>query len=118
MNNIHNKKFGLIIQKKLSLVTLTIDPINDSPTIVKKYRKYNFFDKIGWHILTGTYYQINNSLVKEINLFVANINYTLKLILLDNFGHMTGSYDTNRMGISTLFSLINNFNININKLNI
>jgi len=118
MNNIYKKKFGLIIQNKLSLITLTLDPVNDSPIVVKKYRKNNFFNKIGWHILTGTYYQINNSLIKEINLFINDINYTLKLILLNKFGYMIGSFDTNLMGISRLFSLINNFNINIKKLDI
>jgi len=112
INNIYKKKFGLIIQKKICLITITLDPINDSPIIVKKYKNYNFFNKIGWYMLTGTYYQINNFLIKKINSFFNNINYKLHLILLNKFGFMIGSFDVNLIGNSILFSSIDNFNIN------
>lgn len=112
MNNIYKRKFGFIIQDKLCLVTFTLDPINDSPIIIKKYKNYNFFNKIGWYILTGTYYQINNFLIKKINLSFNKINYTLNLILLNKFGFISESFDTSLMGKSILFSSLNNFNIN------
>ena len=53
---------------KTKLVSLTTDPDNDTPAVLKTYAEHNGADTNRWMFLTGTKKQINNLAVDSLKL--------------------------------------------------
>ena len=81
MNNIE-KTFGSETAKKLSLVSITVDPENDTPAKLKEYAK-QLKAAPNWRFLTGTKAQVDAALGK-LGMAVANREAHQNLIIVGN----------------------------------
>jgi protein SCO1/2 len=104
-----------IIQQKipLTLVSITVDPENDTPSVLKSFAEKSGANSSVWTFLTGTRESITHVVEKgftvgmgapaEIN-GLMDIAHSQKLILVDNRGRIRGFYDATTEGVEEIFA--------------
>ncbi len=93
-------------ESQTKLVSLTTDPDNDTPTVLKTYGQKNGQDTNRWSFLTGTKKQINNLAVDSLKLSAVEkkpeertapedlwVHSTI-FVLVDKQGQLRGVYQT------------------------
>ena len=104
-------------EEEVQIASFSVDPVHDTPEILKEYAK-KYDAKAGkWHFLTGTKTQIYPLAVKGYFIPVADASeydkavkspdetfiHSEKLILVDKEGHIRGFYDgTNKKDVDKL----------------
>jgi protein SCO1 len=80
--------------ENVRLVSITVDPLTDTPQVLKEYANKFGADETKWHFLTGELEDIKDIAVNSFKVAVtedANIHST-KIILLDKKGVIRGYY--------------------------
>ena len=104
-------------EEEVQIASFSVDPLHDTPEVLKEYAK-KYDAKAGkWHFLTGTKTQIYPLAVKGYFIPVADASeydkavkspdetfiHSEKLILVDKEGHIRGFYDgTNKKDVDRL----------------
>jgi len=92
MASLH-RSFELV--KEISLVSITVNPENDTPQILSDYaRKFNANQK-KWHFLTGDREKIHQVVIGSFKLgsIEEPVFHSTYLVLVDRFGLIRGYYD-------------------------
>ena len=94
------------LMDEVALVSVTVNPENDSPKVLSQYaQKYNA-DTSHWHFLTGSRKAITDLVVKsfKVGSIEEPIFHSTKFVLVDRQGRMRGYYDgTSQKEIEQLF---------------
>ena len=86
----------------VQLVSVSVDPENDTPAVLADYAAKNNADTSRWHFLTGT--QLATwDLSKALKLAVApdrggQVFHSSRFLLVDQDGHVRGVYDSHEAG--------------------
>jgi protein SCO1/2 len=97
----------------LTLVSITVDPENDTPSVLKSFAEKSGANSSVWTFLTGTRESITHIVEKgftvgmgtpaEIN-GLTDIAHTQKLILVDSRGRIRGFYDASAEGVEEIYA--------------
>jgi protein SCO1/2 len=100
----------------VQLVSITVDPDNDTPQKLKEYGQKVGADFSRWRFLTGTWDQVNDLIVKgfkthmgraeegeEDDQEMMDIGHGAHLILVDDASGVLGIYDTTDDGIDEIY---------------
>lgn len=105
--------------QKAALLSITVDPITDTPEVLFKYARKTKANPYVWHFLTGKRSQLKDLLVdgfkvpmgdKEAvegvvgadTVTLMDIAHTEKLVLVDEQGEIRGYYSTDKHGMNKL----------------
>jgi protein SCO1 len=81
----------------LKLVSFTVDPLRDTPDVLKSYAEKFHFDPAQWTFLTGSV-PILNDLSRKVfllgNVDGKTFEHSTRFILIDRQGHIRGNYLT------------------------
>lgn len=95
---------------EVEVVSMTVDPEEDTPDVLLDYSKQFIINKERWHFLTGEQDYIYNFLVNQLSLELENQNdfSTNQFVLVDPNKVVRGYYDgDNQKEINELFVDIN-----------
>lgn len=95
-----------LLQKKLpgevQLVSVSVDPVRDSPPVLAAYAAQYGADPNRWHFLTGSPEAVQTLVQKGFRLSVAEggspeepITHSQRFVLVDQEGRIRGYYDSN-----------------------
>jgi protein SCO1/2 len=97
----------------VKLVSITVDPDNDTPQALKKYAKKMGAKPEHWTFLTGTWEAISALVIKgfkthmgraeEDDEGVLDIGHGAHLLLIDNAGGLRGVYDASESGVDEIY---------------
>lgn len=84
---------------RVGFLSFSVDPITDTPAVLKEYGEKNGADPTRWHFLTGpdaTIQSIARSLLLGTSPAAADqpIVHSTRFLLLDGSGHVRGYYDS------------------------
>ncbi len=89
---------------ELELVSISVDPENDSPAVLAEYARKNGYERASWHFLTGDYEQIKKTAVDGFKQALEGkadpaapdygILHGSHLVLVDKAGQIRGYYRT------------------------
>lgn len=97
----------------LRLVTITVDPENDTPEVLRAYSQKYGADPARWVFLTGPLTEIEPVVVKGFKMMMAKkeatpglfeIVHGERLVLVDGKGFVRGFYEANDEGVDKLVS--------------
>ena len=88
-------------KNQINLVTFTVDPENDTPSVLKKYAEVNSADSNIWKFLTGPREDLWNLSANGFKMAVAEdaknqampILHSSRFVLVDRIGRIRGYYD-------------------------
>ena len=99
MVKIQDEFFG---NPKVGIASFTIDPVHDTPEVLKKYAQDNGVTKLQWHLLTGERDEIFKLANEGFNLYVAEVaddrggfEHSGFFALIDQEGHIRSRKDEN-----------------------
>ena len=79
----------------VKLVSFTVDPAHDTPTVLAAYAKHFKQDPYRWHFLTGNMTQLNAvGLGFKLNTVDGSLTHSTRFALVDRRGHIRGFYIT------------------------
>jgi protein SCO1/2 len=97
----------------VELVTITVDPDNDTPEKLKQHGEKLGADFSRWHFLTGTWEAVNDLIVKGYKTHMGkaeqddagmmDIGHGAHLVLIDEAAGVRGIYDTSDSGIDEIY---------------
>ncbi len=109
-----------------SLVTFTVDPVNDTPNVLLKYSRDWKVNPSNWNFLTGTEEQVNSLLLDGFKVpidpqresgTVYDIAHSEKFVLVDQKGRIRGYYSSSKEDMNQLIRdtglLVNLFNYHL-----
>lgn len=97
----------------LVLVSVTVDPENDTPTVLKSYAEKSGANSAVWTFLTGSRETITHVVEKGFMVGMGaptivnglmDIAHSQKLILVDNKGRVRGYYDATSEGTDEIYA--------------
>jgi len=84
----------------VQFVSFTVDPLHDTPTVLRTYAEHYGARNTRWHFLTGDHAAIVTLAQDGFHLGVAEggssqepITHSIRLVLIDQRGHVRGYYD-------------------------
>ena len=103
-------RFRNNLKRDLVLLTITFDPVHDSPEALEKYaRKYNA-DAAAWHFLTGS----ETAIRRVCNLFGEDyfpdeglMDHSLHTAIIDRQGRLVANLEGNEFNAQQLGDLVN-----------
>ncbi len=110
-NNFGNlqRRFGHHLAKDLVLLTVTFDPVHDSPDILQKYARTWKADPNGWHFLTGSAAGVR----RVCDLFGENycpdealMEHSLHTAIIDRHGRLAANLEGNEFTPTQLGDLV------------
>ncbi len=100
--------------KEIRLVSISVDPEHDTPTVLREYATGIKVDPARWTLLTGDPDQVRRLVVDGFKTPLArppeggptpmDIAHTGKLVLVDGEGRIRGYYDSDEMGLDEVFN--------------
>lgn len=107
----HMKQLNQIYQDNPSVaqVSITVDPKNDTPEIMKRYGKRLKASFASWHFLTGEAEMLHQIAVEGFKIGDPDslINHSTKFVLVDQLGRIRGYFEgTNPVEIESLNKVI------------
>lgn len=113
-------------QENLVFLSITVDPKNDTPFVLKEFKNKNNILKSNWHFLTGSKKDIYDTVVEKMAVHVGeredlgqgfyDIPHLAQLVLFDQNGDLRGLFETSPKGKLSLIRaanfLIDSFNEN------
>jgi protein SCO1/2 len=101
------------LDDRVELLTITVDPITDTPEVLAGYADSLGADLDNWRFLTGSPSSIESFVVDGFKLAVGereqvepgvfDIAHSTKLALVDRFGHIRGYYSIDNDGLAELY---------------
>ncbi len=104
-----------VIQKRvrglgqaISLLSISVDPKNDTPLVLEKYAKDYKANPYIWSFLTGEESELKKLILDQLKLsYISSTNlfeitHSEKFILVDSAGNVRGYYDSDQVGINQL----------------
>jgi protein SCO1 len=101
------------LDDRVELLTVTVDPITDTPEVLAAYAKELGADLDNWRFLTGDKPAIESFVIDGFKLAVGeredkapgvyDIAHSTKLALVDRFGQIRGYYSTDEEGLAGLY---------------
>lgn len=99
----------------IHFVSISVDPENDKPEVLKKFMKDNGLDEDAWHSLTGTkdviYDVVTNKMRVHVGERTADQNYDIphlgELALFDQNGDLRGLFKTENTELAALVRAAN-----------
>jgi protein SCO1/2 len=98
----------------IRLVSITVDPENDTPTVLKDYSQALHADPARWTFLTGPPERVRDLVVAGFKTpmdradtgpgSAMDIAHTGKIVLVDGSGRIRGYYGTDAMGLDEVFN--------------
>jgi protein SCO1/2 len=105
--------------QKAALLSITVDPITDTPEVLNKFARKNKANPYVWHFLTGSREELRALLIdgykvpmgekEPVEGVVGNetvtlmdIAHTEKLVLVDEESNIRGYYSTDKLGMDKL----------------
>ncbi len=98
-------------ESQAKLVTLTTDPENDTPAVLKTYGRHNNQDTNRWMFLTGTKQQIANLAINSLKLSAVEVKpedrtsdadlwvHSTIFVVVDKHAQLRGVYETGGEGV-------------------
>ncbi len=91
-------------ERDIRLLTITVDPVHDTPDVLKQYAQSHEADPEHWFFLTGDKKDVNALIVDGFKLYADENKgsdkspgnefvHTTRLALVDKHGHLRGVYD-------------------------
>lgn len=92
---------------KLQLVSITVDPDNDSPEVLRGYAPKYRKDSSRWSLLTGNHEQLDRVITQGFKVATGTnpdtgIFHSEKVVLVDQRGRVRRYYDADEQGITEL----------------
>lgn len=97
----------------VKLVSITVDPENDTPAVLAAYAKKHGADPQRWRFLTGDHAAVEALVTggfrsalgdREVNAAgMIDIAHTTKLVLVDGQGGLRGYYASDELGVDEIF---------------
>jgi protein SCO1/2 len=101
------------LEDRVELLTVTVDPENDTPEVLAGYADSIGADLGNWRFLTGSPSMIESFVVggfmlavgprEQVEPGVYDIAHSTKLALVDRFGHIRGYYSIDNDGLAELY---------------
>lgn len=102
------------LDDRVELLTVTVDPVTDTPEVLAGYADSLGADLDNWRFLTGSPSGIEDFVVDGFKLAVGerqqtaapgvyDIAHSTKLALVDRFGHIRGYYSIDNDGLAELY---------------
>jgi protein SCO1/2 len=80
-------------QSPVEFVSMSVDPKNDTPAVLKEYAAKFKADPSRWHFLTGAEGEVEKVMASfKLGSFDDPINHTSRLVLVDEKGRVRGYY--------------------------
>jgi protein SCO1/2 len=102
------KRFKAQLGRDLALLTVTFDPVHDTPEVLARYASQWSADPAAWHFLTGP----ANDVQRVCHLFGVDVftddglmNHSLRTALIDRQGKLVASIEGNRFTADQLVDL-------------
>ncbi|MCB9728666.1 MAG: SCO family protein [Deltaproteobacteria bacterium] len=97
----------------VQLVTITVDPDNDTPAVLAEYAAKHGADPTRWRFLTGEHAAVEALVTqgfrsalgdRRVNAAgMIDIAHTTKLVLIDGQGRLRGYYSSDELGIDEIY---------------
>ncbi|ENH97172.1 electron transport protein SCO1/SenC [Gracilibacillus halophilus YIM-C55.5] len=99
-----------VLQSEIELVSITMDPTNDTEQVIQEYANHFTEDRAGWHWLRGTSSQ-TKEITSQFQMYVDELNdqtivHSTTMYLLDQENHIRAVYDMATAGQSIDIDLI------------
>ncbi len=101
------------LEDRVELLTITVDPVTDTPEVLTGYADKLGADLDNWRFLTGSPDMIESFVVggfklaigerEEVEPGVFDIAHSTKLALVDRFGNIRGYYSIDNDGLAELY---------------
>jgi protein SCO1/2 len=83
--------------RDVKLVSFTVDPAHDTPTVLAAYAKHYRMDQSRWWFLTGDMAALNAvGLGFKLNTIDGNLSHSTRFVLVDRKGRIRGYYLTDQ----------------------
>jgi protein SCO1 len=110
-NNFGNlqRRFGAQLGKDLVFLSISFDPIHDSPAVLTEYAKTWNADARGWHFLTGPLPQVEQVCHEfSLNFWqeMGMITHTLHTVVIDRQGRIVANLEGNQFSAQQLGDLL------------
>ena len=108
------------LKNKINFVSLTVDPGQDTPEVLKRHAIDKKLDLSNWHFLTGSQAELEQVIVSQMKIHMGDkkfekyekpdlydISHMSSLALFDQEGRLRGLFKTDPTGLANLVRAAN-----------